>query len=83
MCLECWDADKRGAMIKKGLCEGKLTPFMTMNTLRKNLVDKWKDNHQTEHTVFREAIINPPGETYQWTELLNGNTPVKMSVKFI
>ncbi|PCI94791.1 hypothetical protein COB11_03430 [Candidatus Aerophobetes bacterium] len=83
MCKECWDADHRESLIENSDCEGKLTPFMSMSVLRKNLFDKWRKTNQTAHVVHKEAIINPPLNEYKWTELLSNHSNVQLSVRFV
>ncbi|MCH9630935.1 MAG: hypothetical protein S4CHLAM37_09460 [Chlamydiia bacterium] len=83
MCKECWDADHRESLVESGDCLGKLTPFMSMGALRKNLFEKWKSTTQTDHVVYKDAIINPPAKEYRWTESLSNQKKVQLSVRFI
>lgn len=83
MCLDCWDADKKAKLLKAGDCDGKLTPFMSMETLRHELFHKWQETLQTEHVIYKDAIINPPNDVYSWVETFGNNQKIKLQVKFI
>lgn len=82
MCLGCWDADERKEALKQDDCDGRLTPFMTVEELKARIVKKWHKTKKTSHLVFKEAVINPPENSLEWTETFNNaSTPLK--VKFI
>ena len=82
MCLACWDADERKALLATDDCDGQLTPFMTVSDLKMKIIQKWHKTKKTSHIVYREAIVTPPEKGVEWTEMLN-NHPVTLKVKFI
>lgn len=82
MCLECWDADERKTLVMGDDCDGKLSPFMTVEELKARIVKKWYKTKKTDHLIYKDAIINPPDHTLQWTETVN-NRPVELNVRFV
>jgi hypothetical protein len=82
MCLNCFDADERKQLLVTEECDAELSPFMTVEELKTKIVDKWHATKKTSHRVYKEAIIDPPQKTLQWTEVLN-NKPVKLVVRFV
>lgn len=81
MCLTCWDA-QFNKMYVKG-CDGNLKPFMTLEDLRKKLVRKWIKTNQTDHAVYKDAVINPPGQHYVWQFHTKKGQEVHLTVDFV
>jgi hypothetical protein len=82
MCLHCWDADEKKTLLATEDCDGHLTPFLSVNELKARLIQKWHRTKKTSHTIYKEAVISPPGSEMEWTEVVN-NSPVTLKVNFV
>ncbi|MBM3191768.1 MAG: hypothetical protein FJZ63_03850 [Chlamydiae bacterium] len=82
MCLFCWNADERKNIVLSEDCDGKLTPFMTFEELKTKIIEKWQHTKQTSHTVYKDAIIDPPSTELEWISTL-GNNKIPFKVRLI
>ncbi len=82
MCLHCWDADERKTMLITEDCDGTLSPFMTTEELKAKIVKKWHHTKKTSHVVYKDAIISPPSQEFEWTEILN-NSQTLLKVRLV
>ena len=57
MCLGCANLDNVKKRVK---CDGKITPFMTLNQLVTDLQSDSVASGKTTYRIIKNALINPP-----------------------